>query len=46
MDLTSHEIRRALMILIPLLILAGLAFWHRWLRKHNEDISATLKRRD
>jgi hypothetical protein len=46
MDLTSHEIRRGLLVVIPILIIAGLGIWRRWLSKSNDEISATLQRRD
>jgi hypothetical protein len=35
-----------LVIGIPLLILLGLELFHRWLRKQDAEISATLQRRD
>ena len=46
MDFNSHELRRVLVIGIPLLIILGLALFHRWLRKQNTEISATLQRRE
>jgi hypothetical protein len=41
-----HEIRRVLIALIPILIIAGLAILRRWISKGDEKISATLQRRD
>jgi hypothetical protein len=46
MDSTSHELRRGLLAVIPILIIAGLGIWRRWLSKRNDEISATLRRRD
>jgi len=45
MDFTSHEIRRGLVIGIPLLIFALLGIWRQWLFKKNQEISAVLQRR-
>jgi hypothetical protein len=46
MDFSSDELRRALVIWIPLLIIWGLELFHRWVRKQNAQISAILQRRD
>lgn len=46
MDFSSPEIRRALIVAIPILIIAGLGIWRRWLRKSDAQVSATLQRRD
>jgi hypothetical protein len=46
MDFRSHAFRTGLVIGIPLLILLGLELFHRWLRKQDAEISATLQRRD
>ena len=46
MDFSSHAFRTGLVIGIPLLILLGLELFHRWVRKQNVQISATLQRRD
>lgn len=45
MDFTSHEIRRGLVIGIPLLVLALLGIWRRWLFNKNQQISAVLQKR-
>jgi hypothetical protein len=42
MDLASHEIRRGLVIGIPILIILLLAWWQRWLWKKNAAIRGKL----
>jgi hypothetical protein len=46
MDFPPHEIRRVLIALIPVFVITGLTFFRRWLSKRDEEISATLQRRD
>jgi type VI protein secretion system component VasK len=46
MDLGSHEIRRGLLIGVPMLVMLLLGVWRRWLWKKNAAISSTLRRRD
>lgn len=45
MDLASPEIRRGLVISIPILVMLLLGLLRWWLWKRNAAISATLKRR-
>jgi hypothetical protein len=46
MDFSSHEMRRAILMAIPTLIMLGLGLFGWWLKKQNAEISATLQRRD
>jgi hypothetical protein len=46
MDFSSHEIRRGLVIGIPILIMLGLGLLRGWLNRRNIEISAILQRRD
>jgi hypothetical protein len=46
MDFSSHEFRYGLVVAIPILIMSGFGILRRWLNKRNNEISATLQRRD